>query len=329
MTSPASPKAQAKVDQLIDHVNQQIELLAFDEPNPVLLRQMVQSLVDPRRATRLSLIESLSQIGEPATPFLLEGLAHHEESVVRRACCNALTHIGDAASVSGLVAALLQDEDISVKSAAAGALAKIGAPAFDAIRDVLASETASESCKGHAAWAMASMSREVSERLYRIVNDPSPSVRVAVVGAIAQLAQSQSGQNQSAQNITNPSQAVQSQAVQSQARQSQARQSQTKQSQSALSLLTEALSDPSPDVRIEATAHLARLNCQRAYQPLVACLKDPSHDVRKAAVLALGKLGNLAAIEVIEPLQQDSDIAVQKAASLVLEQLEARKTMTS
>ncbi|MEL6469310.1 MAG: HEAT repeat domain-containing protein [Cyanobacteria bacterium J06623_4] len=321
MTSPASPEAQAKVDQLIDHVNQQIELLAFDNPNPVLLRQMVQSLVDPRRATRLSLIEALSQIGEPATPYLLEGLAYHPESVVRRACCNALTNIGDAAAVSGLVAGLLEDEDISVKSAAAGALAKIGAPAFDAVREVLASETASESCKGHAAWAMASMSREVSERLYRLVNDPSPSVRVAVVGAIAQIAQSRLAQGQPKQN---PSE--QPPTKQLSTKQPPTKQPPTKQDQSALSLLTEALNDPSPDVRIEAAAHLARLNCQRAYQPLVACLKDHSSDVRKAAVLALGKLGNPLAIDVIEPLRQDANTAVQKAAVLVLEQLEACKT---
>ncbi|MEL6856085.1 MAG: HEAT repeat domain-containing protein [Cyanobacteria bacterium J06607_13] len=323
MTSPASPEAQAKVDQLIDHVNQQIELLAFDNPNPVLLRQMVQSLVDPRRATRLSLIEALSQIGEPATPYLLEGLAHHPESVVRRACCNALTNIGDAAAVSGLVAALLEDEDISVKSAAAGALAKIGAPAFDAVREVLASETASESCKGHAAWAMASMSREVSERLYRLVNDPSPSVRVAVVGAIAQIAQSRLAQNPLAQN---PLQPKQNPSEQPPTKQPPTKQPSTKQDQSALSLLTEALNDPSPDVRIEAAAHLARLNCQRAYQPLVACLKDNSSDVRKAAVLALGKLGNPSAIDVIEPLRQDAETAVQKAAGLVLEQLATCKT---
>ena len=195
--SPASSAAQEKVDQLISHVNEQIELLTFDQPNPALLRQMIQSLVDPRRAARISLIEALSQVGEPATPFLLEGLAHHPETVVRRACCNALTNIGDETAVAGLVQALLNDGDISVKSAAAGALAKIGAPAFEAVRGILASPEASESCKGHAAWAMATMSSEVSEQLYRVINDPSTAVRTAVVGAIAQLAQKQLAQKQS------------------------------------------------------------------------------------------------------------------------------------
>ena len=148
---PASPEAQEKVDRLIDHVNSQIELLAFDNPEPFMLRQMVQCLADPRRSTRLSLVESLSQIGELATPFLLEGITNHADSVVRRACCNALTNIGDPESVPGLTKALTTDPDIGVKSAAAGALAKVGAPAFDSLRGVLlAAEDVSESCKGHA-----------------------------------------------------------------------------------------------------------------------------------------------------------------------------------
>jgi len=316
--SPASEATQAKVDKLIRYVNEQIELLSFDQPDPALLQQMIQSLVDPRRAARISLVESLSEIGEPATPFLLEGLCGHPEPVVRRACCNALTNIGDETAVAGLVAALTSDEDISVKSAAAGALAKVGAPAFNAIRDVLASDEVSESSKGHAAWAMATMSSEVSQqRLYRVMNDPSPAVRVAVVGAIAQLAQKQIAQKQIAQK-------------QIAAKPPQSKSPQPKpneQANNTLSILTEALSDPAADVRIEAAAHLARLNCQKAYQPLVACLKDPDWEVRKAAVLALGKLGNKETggetVEAIAHLKNDTETAVQRVAVLVTEQLQA------
>ncbi|MEL7476815.1 MAG: HEAT repeat domain-containing protein [Cyanobacteria bacterium J06555_12] len=202
--SPASPLAQARVDRLIDHVNRQIEILAFDAPEPFLLRQMVQCLVDPRRATRLNLVESFSQIGETATPFLVEGIANHAESVVRRACCNALTNIGDPQAIPVLVKALLTDADTGVKSAAAGALSKVGAPAFDALRAVLASKEASESCKGHAAWAIATMSSEVSERLFRSMSDPSASVRTAVIGAIAQLLQKQIAQQAQPSSASTP-----------------------------------------------------------------------------------------------------------------------------
>ena len=327
---PASPEAQEKVDRLIDHVNRQIELLAFDHPEPFMLRQMVQCLADPRRSARLSLVESLSQIGEQATPFLLEGINNHDDSVVRRACCNALTNIGDPESVPVLVKALTTDPEIGVKSAAAGALAKVGAPAFASLRDVLADEAVSESCKGHAAWAIASMSSEVSERLYRGMSDPSAAVRTAVIGAIAQLAQKQTAQA-SQQNATpvpleigqpkrgtlqppSPGQTL------SRRKTDRPR---VDKVQKAMTILTEALSDHSPEVRIEAAANLARLNCRKAYQPLITCLKDPVAAVRRAAALALGKLGNPDAIEAIAPLQQDTEDSVRRVAGLVIDQLKA------
>lgn len=291
-------EAQARVDNLIDYVNEQIELLAFDEPDPRLIVQMVDSLSDPRQSTRLCLIESLTEIGESATPALLTGLSHHPEAIVRRGCCNALTNIGDEAAVSGLAEALLKDSDIGVKSAAAGALAKIGAPAFEAVYRVLAAEDVSESCKGHAAWAMASMAEEVSDQLYGLATNPSATVRTAVVGAIAQLAQKQLAQKQTTPNPSG---------------------TQSK----ALSYLISALSDPAADVRIEAAANLSRLECQIAFQPLIVCLKDEVADMRKAATLALGKLGNPAAIDAIALLIQDPDANVQRVATLTIRQLES------
>ena len=311
----ATAEAQGRVDRLVDYVNTQIELLAFDDPDPFVLRQMVQCLADPRRSTRLNLVESFSQIGEPATPFLLEGIKNHAESVVRRACCNALTNIGDPDAVPVLVKALTNDPDIGVKSAAAGALAKIGAPAFDSLRNVLASEETSESCKGHAAWAMASMSSEVSERLYRIMSDPSAAVRTAVIGAIAQLAQKQTAQpdQPAPPEMGRPQTGIRKPTKKSGA----------ERVQQAMTILTEALNDHSPEVKIEAAANLARLNCQKAYQPLVACLKDPVAAVRRAAALALAKLGNPAAIEAISHLQQDAEESVQRVATLVIAQLQA------
>lgn len=313
--SPASPAAQAQVDQLVDYVNQRIELLALEDPEPFLLRQMVQCLIDPRRATRLNLVDALSQIGESATPFLQEGIANHPDSVVRRACCNALTNIGDPTAVSGLIEALLHDPDIGVKSAAAGALAKVGAPAFDSLRDVLATAAASESSKGHAAWAITSMSAEVSDRLYRLISDPSPAVRTAVIGAIAQFAQSQVAQAQTEKTQTD----------QAQTNQPQRGRSSAEKAREALIILTEALNDSSSEVRIEAAANLARLNYQDAYHPLVACLKDRSAEVRKAAVLALAKLANPDAIDFITPLQRDVDMSVQRVASMAIDQLKAHE----
>ena len=329
-----SPEFQRSVDQLIEYVSEQIELLAFDEGEVAqlerLIVQMIKGLADPRRAQRIQLVDALSQIGEPATPFLLDALNSQLESVVRRACCHALSNIGDERAVSGLAMALAGDQDISVKSAAAGALAKIGAPAFDALRDLLASDTVSESCKGHAAWAMTSMSREVPARLYDCMKDPSPAVRTAAVGAIAQIAQRQIAQRQITPEQFTPEQITQKQ---------------TEKELSAaqpLSLLIQSLNDASSEVRIEAIAHLARLNYQQARGSLVNCLQDGQWEVRKAAILALGKLGSVSAgdalrtdasnglvpmqvsiIETIAQLKQDPSEAVQQAAMLVVSQLES------
>ena len=61
---------------------------------------------------RLSLAETLGSIGKPATPFLLEALAHHPNSVVRRASAKTLTLICEAiARTTTLLEAFLQDED--------------------------------------------------------------------------------------------------------------------------------------------------------------------------------------------------------------------------
>ena len=302
-----STETQAQTDKLIAYVDEQIELLAFDEPDPQLLRQMIQGLADPRRSVRLRLINAFSEIGEPATPFLLAGLATHLDPTVRRACCNAMTNLGDEMAVSGLATALVQDQEVSVKSAAAGALAKIGEPAFEAVRSVLTSAEADESSKGHAAWAIATMGTEIRDQLYESLSDPSPNVRIAVVGAIAQLAQNQLAQNQLTQ--TQPAQ------------------NQPLSERDNLPILVGALKDTAVDVRIEAIAHLARLNYQPAYPSLLSCLQDPEADVRKAAVLALGKLSTEQpdvsnTIEKISPLQQDSSLAVARVVTLVIEQLQ-------
>ncbi len=310
--------SQARTDDLIAYVSEQIELLAFDEPDPQLLRQMIQGLSDPRRSVRLRLINAFSEIGEPATPFLLEGLATHPDPIVRRACCNAMTNLGDEAAVSGLVIALTQDQAMSVKSAAAGALAKIGAPAFESVREILASTSADESAKGHAAWAIATMSAEVCEQLYQNRSDPSLSVRVAVVGAIAQLAQTQLAQTQLAQTQLAQTQSDLSNQL------GEEQYAEEQPNEDNLRFLIEALQDLAPDVRIEAIAHLARLNYQPAYQPLLACLQDAEPDVRKAAVLALGKLSKRNTIDAIIPLQQDLNPDVQRVAALVIKQLQAQ-----
>ena len=155
------------------------------------------------------------------------------------------------------------------------------------------------------------MSDEVSEQLYQRVDDPSTAVRMAVTGAIAQIAQKQLAQKQLAQK-------------QSGAKVAPTGRPSTNPEPKALTILMQALSVRASDVRIEAAAHLARLNYQPSSSPLIICLGDDDWEVRKAATLALGKLGDVEAIAAIAPLQNDPEIAVQQIATLVVGQLNAQ-----
>ena len=66
---------------------------------------------DSQEMVRLSLAETLGSIGKPATPFLLEALAHHPNPVVRRASAKTLTLICEAIAPTTLLEAFLHVED--------------------------------------------------------------------------------------------------------------------------------------------------------------------------------------------------------------------------
>ena len=109
------------------------------------------------------------------------------------------------------------------------------------------------------------MSGEVSERLYRTMRDPSASVRTAVIGAIAQLAQKQTAQ-QASQQTSPPVPLEVGQPKRGQLQTPPPGQPPTRRKtdrprvdkvQKAMTILTEALSDHSPEVRIEAAAKLS------------------------------------------------------------------------
>ncbi|MEG4443953.1 HEAT repeat domain-containing protein [Microcoleus sp. AT9_B5] len=88
--------------------------MAVEKLNPndsELLKKMVECMGDSQGMVRLSLAETLGSIGKPATPFLLEALAHHPNPFVRRASAKTLTLICEAIARTTLLEAFLQDED--------------------------------------------------------------------------------------------------------------------------------------------------------------------------------------------------------------------------
>ncbi|GET41728.1 HEAT repeat domain-containing protein [Microseira wollei] len=283
------PLSHAETDALLASVKEQLDLETFDPDNHQLLKQMVECLGDTRGLVRLSFAQTLGEIGEPATPFLLEALANHPNVVVRRASAKTLTLLADPKTVPNLVHAFLNDEDTVVQGSAVGALARTGEAAVPVLLEILASPENSEATKGHAAWALAFIGAEAKEYIYPAIASDSPEVRSAVVGAIAKVAQ-ESPEPQ------------------------------------AFNLLVNALTDSDANVRCEAAAVLGNLGYQPAIPNLAQLLHHADGETRKAAALALMKVGDPSAIEPLQAaLSEESETVLQQVLKLAITQLE-RKT---
>jgi bilin biosynthesis protein len=278
--------AQQETDALLDRVVEQIAQQTFDPSDRHLLEQMVECLGDTRGMVRLRCAQTLGEIGKPATPFLIEALAHHQNVVVRRAAAKTLTLIADTAAIPTLIHSLLNDEDTVVKGSSVGALARMGEASVPVLLEILASPEHPESTKGHAAWALAFIGAEAKEQLYREIDSDSAEVRGAVVGAIAKVAQEQ-------------------------------------QEEMAFGLLVKALGDRSQNVRCEAASALGNLAYKPAIPNLVKLLHHSEGESRKAAALALMKIGER---ETLEPLQaafhKEPEAAVKTIIKLAISQIE-------
>ncbi|WP_208346455.1 HEAT repeat domain-containing protein, partial [Aetokthonos hydrillicola] len=238
-----------QVDEFLLIARQEVADQTFDDSDRQKLQLMVECLGDSRGMVRLGFADTLGKIGKPATPFLIEALLNHANPVVRRASAKTLTLIADPETVSPLVHALLHDEDTVVKGSAVGALARIGEASVPVLLEILASPEHPESTKGHAAWALAFIGTEAKAYLYREINSESESVRTAVVGAMAKIAQD-SGEEE------------------------------------AFTVLMNALHDVSQTVRCEAAAVLGNLAYKPAVSRLVELLHNPEGETRKAAALS-------------------------------------------
>ena len=290
----SDPAFQAETDALLETITEQITLHTFDPNNHTLLQRMVEGFADTRGMVRLSIAETLGDIGEPVTPFLLEAVSRHSNPVVRRAAAKTLTLIADPIAVPTLIHALLNDEDTVVKGSAVGALARTGEAAVPPLLEILSSPDHPESAKGHAAWALAFIGADAKEHLYRAIGSSSPEVRCAVVGAIAKAAQEAP-------------------------------------EDSAFQLLIEALNDSESIVRCEAAAALGNLAYRPAIPNVVELLHHSDWESRKAAALALMKIGvggaspseNQIALNALQTaLTQESEVAVQPVIKLAISQIE-------
>ena len=279
---------QEATDALVRRVNEQIDVLSFDESDGDTLRQLVESFSDRRGLMRLRIAETLGQIGEAATPVLVEALANHPNEVVRRACAKTLTLIADPTAVPVLVNSFLNDSATVVQGSSVGALARTGRPAAPDLLRILEDPSHSETIKGHAAWALAFMGSEAKDLLLAALNAESEAVRTAVVGAIAKVAQEDA-------------------------------------SPSNFDILLNALGDDAESVRCEAAAVLGNLAHQPAVAPLLTLLQHPSSETRMSAVLAIMKIGQADTVAALETaMAQESDDSLQPIFNLAISQIEKK-----
>ncbi len=253
-----------ETDALYEAVRHQITGKTFDATtnaqDQITLQKMVESLGDQRGITRLHFAEAIGAIGTSATPYLIQALSHHPNPVVRRAAAKTLTLIGDPAAVPTLVQSLLNDPDTVVRTSVAGALARSGEASVSRVLELLASPATSEDSKGLAMWALAFIGSAAKTHIMKAIDSPIPEVRTAVISTLGTIALET-------------------------------------RDEATIALLIQALDDPDPDARSEATTALSNIQHQPAIPKVLELLhQHPDPETRKAAALALMKMGNQTAI---------------------------------
>ncbi|ACK68422.1 HEAT domain containing protein (plasmid) [Rippkaea orientalis PCC 8801] len=277
---------QEQTDKLLEKVTEEISLKTFNFKDQSILKSLVECLGDTRGMTRLRAAQTLGEIGQPATPFLLDALANHSNVVVRRAAAKTLTLIADPQTIPQLIESFLNDEDTVVQGSSVGALARMGEAGVFPLLNILGSPDVPESAKGHAAWALAFIGPQAKQHLNQAVSHDSPVVRAAVVGAIAKVAASEPDQE-------------------------------------LLDILVNSLSDPDSNVRCETAAVLGNLTYQPAIPKLVELLHHVDEETRKSAALSLMKIGDPQVIEALrEANNSESATTVQSIIKLAISQLE-------
>ncbi|MEM9149588.1 MAG: HEAT repeat domain-containing protein [Cyanobacteria bacterium P01_F01_bin.3] len=291
MTSPNQPAllSHEEADALILKVQKQQAAGTFDATDEALIVQLVEGFNDTRGMKRLAFAEILGKVGKPATPALINGLANHENPVVRRACAKTMTLIADSATIPTLVNALLTDEDTVVHGSAVGALAVMGEEAAPVLLDVVASDDSSDTAKGLATWGLSFLGTAGAMHLYNAIDSDNEEVRSAVIGALTTLVQENDDQQ-------------------------------------ALGLLVSGLSDAAAMVRSEAAAALGKLSDPTVVPHLTTVLTDVDTDVRKTAAMAMMKIGSADAITPLEDaLVYETDEAIQPVIRLAIAQLQKKQ----
>ncbi|MGB3767943.1 MAG: HEAT repeat domain-containing protein [Phormidesmis sp.] len=281
--------SQPETDALLKSVQTQLGNGTFDRSDQRQIVQLVESFGDSRGLVRLGFAEALDEVGKAATPALIDGLANHENPVVRRACAKTMTLIADQSTIPTLVNSLLHDEDTVVRGSVVGAMAVMGEAAAPELIGIIGSPDYPDSSKGLATWGLSFVGAAGKAHLYQAATAEQSEVRSAVVGALTSVVQEEEDSR-------------------------------------ALDLILNALGDESPMVRSEAAAALGKLSNMEIVPQLTPVLADSSADVRKTAAMALMKIGDYSAIAPLKTaLENESDDSLQPVFNLAISQLEKKQ----
>lgn len=281
--------SQSETDALLKSVQTQINDGTFDRSDERHIVQLVESFGDSRGLTRLGFAEALGEVGKAATPALIDGLANHENPVVRRACAKTMTLIADQTTIPTLVNSLLHDEDTVVRGSVVGAMAVMGEAAAPELIGIIGSPDYPDSSKGLATWGLSFVGVAGKDHLYQAANAEQSEVRSAVVGALPSVVQEAEDSR-------------------------------------AMDLIMNALSDDSPMVRSEAAAALGKLSNTTVVPRLTEVLSDSDADVRKTVAMALMKIGDFGAIAPLKAaLENETDDSLQPVFKLAISQLQKKQ----
>jgi HEAT repeat protein len=346
-------------------------------PDPtVIIPLFVEVLKTAEPATLIPTLDAMANLGEPAVPVLIETLKDGKsrywacvvlseigtkaqaavpaltdalkdsQAYVRREALLCLGHIGPAArpATDAIIGLLNNDDQPTVRAAAAFALAKIGPDAGDSAKTALRNAVAGKDEFVHTVslWALTRIDPKNEElrsqavtSLVKTLKHENPRLRSAAANALADLNSTASPvlpafvaalQDQEAAVRAIASEAlvhIGEPAIEPLCQALDSRQSRGEaalilgrlgsKAKSAVGPLTAALDDSSPDVRGEVLFALAEMgpDAKSAVPGIAKLLKEDSHEsVRHSAAYTLGKIGpdaKAATAALLDTLDDDSE----------------------